>query len=180
MKNKRVRLVWVVLARLSKKKAAMSPPSSLPKRLHSPETKVIITTKLAARPFCLICALLGAGGLLGPVDVQLLELASGHGETEEVVSDDDDDESDEELGHDDVIEEVDEETVETKDQETNTECVFMPEQGARKKSTDDSARAKIIKRSQTFSPSAAVTKNQYICRVNKTKIFIYFSVDLWL
>jgi protein KIBRA len=105
---------------------------------------------------------------LGPVDVQLLELASGHGEMEEVVSDDDDDdESDEELGHDDIIiEEVDEEIIETKDQETNTECVFIPEKGARKKSTDDSARAKIIKRSQTFSPSAAVTKNQYICRVS--------------
>jgi protein KIBRA len=122
----------------------------------------------------------GAGGLLGPVDVQLLELASGHGEVEEeVVSDDDDDESDEELGHDDVIEEVDEETVETKDQETNTECVFIPEKGARKKSTDDSARAKIIKRSQTFSPSAAVTKNQYICRVSSQLIIIIsaYTID---
>ncbi|XP_059481986.1 protein kibra [Neocloeon triangulifer] len=112
----------------------------------------------------------GAGGLMGPVDVQLLELTAGHGEVEEeVVSDDDEeDESDDEISHEDIIEEVDEETVETKDQETNTECVFIPEKGARKKSTDDSARAKIIKRSQTFSPSAAVSKNQYICRLNRS------------
>ncbi|CAB3386420.1 Hypothetical predicted protein [Cloeon dipterum] len=116
----------------------------------------------------------GAGGLMGPGEVQLLELASGH-VVEEVASDNDEDESEsedeeEEEDHDEVSQDdVIEELVSMKDQETNTECVFIPEKGARKKSTDDdSARAKIIKRSQTFSPSAAVSKNQYICRLNRS------------
>lgn len=53
------------------------------------------------------------------------------------------------------------------DKETNTECVFMPEKSPKKRS-DDSARAAVIKRSQTFSPSAAVNKHQYICRLNRS------------
>jgi protein KIBRA len=51
--------------------------------------------------------------------------------------------------------------VDTLDKETNTECVFIPEKGARKRGSGI-----VIKRSQTFSPSAAVSKNQYICRVS--------------
>jgi protein KIBRA len=57
--------------------------------------------------------------------------------------------------------------VDTLDKETNTECVFIPEKGARKRgSGEEPTRAIFIKRSQTFSPSAAVSKNQYICRVS--------------
>lgn len=58
-------------------------------------------------------------------------------------------------------------SVDTLDKETNTECVFIPEKGARKRgSGEEPTRAIVIKRSQTFSPSAAVSKNQYICRVS--------------
>lgn len=109
--------------------------------------------------FC--CA--GAQGLHGPVDVQLLELAG-----QDEGSEDEDEGSEDELSQDDAIEEEEEEeeeAVTTEDKETNTECVFIPEKGTRKKS-NESTRAKIIKRSQTFSPSAAVNKNQYICRVS--------------
>ncbi|XP_023210732.1 protein kibra-like isoform X2 [Centruroides sculpturatus] len=53
------------------------------------------------------------------------------------------------------------------DKETNTECVFMPEKSPKKRS-DDVSRTAMIKRSQTFSPSAAVSKNQYICRLNRS------------
>lgn len=42
------------------------------------------------------------------------------------------------------------------DKETNTECVFLPEKGSK------GGVQHIIKRSQTFSPTAT---NQYICRV---------------
>ncbi|KAG8235590.1 hypothetical protein J437_LFUL016189 [Ladona fulva] len=75
------------------------------------------------------------------------------------------------------IEEVEEEEViEMADKETNTECVFIPEKGrARRKGESarvgDSSRggsAIVIKRSQTFSPSAAVSKSQYICRLNRS------------
>ncbi|GAB6023956.1 hypothetical protein CHUAL_008686 [Chamberlinius hualienensis] len=56
-------------------------------------------------------------------------------------------------------------SVETCDKETNTECVFIPEKGWKKGSE---TRPSIIKRSQTFSPSAAVSKNLYICRLNRS------------
>lgn len=62
----------------------------------------------------------------------------------------------------------------TLDKETNTECVFIPEQGKQRKLSaagvvpgavhDD--KSIVIKRSQTFSPSAAVSRNHYICRVS--------------
>nr|CAD7454004.1 unnamed protein product [Timema tahoe] len=58
--------------------------------------------------------------------------------------------------------------IDTDDKETNTECVFIPEKGPRKRSTDESLRAIVIKRSQTFSPSAAISRNQYICRLNRS------------
>ena len=55
--------------------------------------------------------------------------------------------------------------VDTEDKETNTECVFLPEKG-NKRREESSRAAMVIKRSQTFSPSAAVTKSQYVCRVS--------------
>lgn len=54
------------------------------------------------------------------------------------------------------------------DKETNTECIFMPEKGGK-----SSTQGIVIKRSQTFSPTAT---NQYICRVSK--IFILFFLIL--
>lgn len=48
------------------------------------------------------------------------------------------------------------------DKETNTECVFVLEKGNR----GENKQMGIIKRSQTFSPSAA--QHQYTCRVSNT------------
>lgn len=66
--------------------------------------------------------------------------------------------------------------VDTLDKETNTECVFIPEKGVRKRgSGEEPARAIVIKRSQTFSPSAAVSRNQYICRVSHLSYISVYS-----
>ncbi|RLU24886.1 hypothetical protein DMN91_002977 [Ooceraea biroi] len=74
-------------------------------------------------------------------------------------------------------EELNEETRQTQDKETNTECVFIPEQGKQRKlsaagiapgAVHDDKNSIVIKRSQTFSPSAAVSKNHYICRLNRS------------
>ena len=71
----------------------------------------------------------------------------------------------------------------TQDKETNTECVFIPEQGKQRKLSaavmagavhDD--KNLFIKRSQTFSPSAAVSRNSYICRVSKNLFLYNFKV----
>ncbi|XP_058798936.1 protein kibra [Phymastichus coffea] len=65
----------------------------------------------------------------------------------------------------------------TSDKETNTECVFIPEQGKQRKlsaagvvpgAVHDDKNSIVIKRSQTFSPSAAVSRNHYICRLNRS------------
>ncbi|XP_014232669.1 protein kibra isoform X1 [Trichogramma pretiosum] len=65
----------------------------------------------------------------------------------------------------------------TLDKETNTECVFIPEQGKQRKlsaagavpgAVHDDKNSIVIKRSQTFSPSAAVSRNHYICRLNRS------------
>jgi protein KIBRA len=67
----------------------------------------------------------------------------------------------------------------TLDKETNTECIFIPEQGKQRKlsaagiipgAVHDDKNSIVIKRSQTFSPSAAVSRNNYICRVS---VFLY-------
>ncbi|XP_014243574.1 protein kibra [Cimex lectularius] len=58
-----------------------------------------------------------------------------------------------------VPEESEDESCEKEDKETNTECVFVPEKGCK------SGIQHIIKRSQTFSPTAT---NQYICRLNRS------------
>ncbi|XP_076684290.1 WW and C2 domain containing protein kibra isoform X1 [Andrena cerasifolii] len=74
-------------------------------------------------------------------------------------------------------EELNEEAKQTQDKETNTECVFIPEQGKQRKLSAagvvpnamyDDKNSIVIKRSQTFSPSAAVSKNHYICRLNRS------------
>ncbi|XP_017877265.1 protein kibra isoform X1 [Ceratina calcarata] len=74
-------------------------------------------------------------------------------------------------------EELNEEARQTQDKETNTECVFIPEQGKQRKlsaagavssAVHDDKNSIVIKRSQTFSPSAAVSKNHYICRLNRS------------
>ncbi|XP_055613841.1 protein kibra [Uranotaenia lowii] len=70
--------------------------------------------------------------------------------------------------------------VERVDKETNTECAFLPEKGRRRLNepvrlgsngtieensvTDD----RLVKRSQTFSPSAVASKSRYICRLNRS------------
>ncbi|XP_074111346.1 WW and C2 domain containing protein kibra isoform X1 [Cotesia typhae] len=65
----------------------------------------------------------------------------------------------------------------TQDKETNTECIFIPEQGKQRKlsaagivlgAVHDDKNSIVIKRSQTFSPSAAVSRNHYICRLNRS------------
>ncbi|XP_012149556.2 WW and C2 domain containing protein kibra isoform X1 [Megachile rotundata] len=74
-------------------------------------------------------------------------------------------------------EELNEEARQTQDKETNTECIFIPEQGKQRKlsaagvvsnALHDDKNSIVIKRSQTFSPSAAVSKNHYICRLNRS------------
>lgn len=65
------------------------------------------------------------------------------------------------------------------DKQTNTECAFYPEQAKQRKLAAAAGnvsgtnfiaedRAIVIKRSQTFSPSAAVSKNHYICKLNRS------------
>ncbi|XP_013775093.1 protein kibra-like [Limulus polyphemus] len=58
--------------------------------------------------------------------------------------------------------------VELCDKETNTECVFPPFRGKQNQTEDTTSRTSVIKRSQTFTPSVAVNKNQYICRLNRS------------
>ncbi|XP_012274634.1 protein kibra [Orussus abietinus] len=74
-------------------------------------------------------------------------------------------------------EELAEEENHTQDKETNTECVFIPEQGKQRRlsaagvvpgAVHDDKNSIVIKRSQTFSPSAAVSRNHYICRLNRS------------
>ncbi|XP_071572617.1 protein kibra [Temnothorax nylanderi] len=81
------------------------------------------------------------------------------------------------LEHEEDEELNEEETRQTQDKETNTECVFIPEQGKQRKlsaagvapgAIHDDKNSIVIKRSQTFSPSAAVSRNHYICRLNRS------------
>lgn len=53
------------------------------------------------------------------------------------------------------------------DKETNTECAFPPEK-SRSQQGQQSADDRPVKRSQTFTPSAAVGKSRYICRLNRS------------
>lgn len=67
----------------------------------------------------------------------------------------------------------------TVDKETNTECAFPPEKSRARdrlsilsnssSSKDlDSIDERSVKRSQTFSPSAVVSKSRYVCRLNRS------------
>lgn len=66
----------------------------------------------------------------------------------------------------------------TVDKETNTECAFPPEKSRRDRSALmansssskelDSIDERCVKRSQTFSPSAVVSKSRYVCRLNRS------------
>lgn len=70
---------------------------------------------------------------------------------------------------------------ETVDKETNTECAFLPEK-SRTRGIDRSSTSsilsnsselapideRVVKRSQTFSPSAVVSKSRYVCRLNRS------------
>lgn len=66
----------------------------------------------------------------------------------------------------------------TVDKETNTECAFLPEKSRTRDRTSllsnssskelDSIDERSVKRSQTFSPSAVVSKSRYVCRLNRS------------
>lgn len=72
--------------------------------------------------------------------------------------------------------------LETVDKETNTECAFLPEKQRSRLSDKSSTSSllststnkdvvideRVVKRSQTFSPSAVVSKSRYICRLNRS------------
>lgn len=79
--------------------------------------------------------------------------------------------------------------VETVDAGTNTECAFMPERAkARLRDRTGSASLllrntpgtatlddRLVKRSQTFSPSAVVNKSRYMCRRSDSDSAMHFS-----
>lgn len=67
----------------------------------------------------------------------------------------------------------------TVDKETNTECAFLPEKSRIRDRSSilsnsssskelDSIDERCVKRSQTFSPSAVVSKSRYVCRLNRS------------
>lgn len=60
----------------------------------------------------------------------------------------------------------------TVDKETNTECAFLPEKTRNRtpilSKELDSIDERVVKRSQTFSPSAVVSKSRYVCRLNRS------------
>lgn len=70
--------------------------------------------------------------------------------------------------------EVENFTPDVADKETNTECAFLPEKSRPRihdlpsTSKDMILDDRPVKRSQTFSPSAVVSKNRYICRLNRS------------
>lgn len=53
------------------------------------------------------------------------------------------------------------------DKETNTECVFLQPSAAASWGRRVGPEPALVKRSQTFSPSAPISKNDYICRVRR-------------
>ena len=61
--------------------------------------------------------------------------------------------------------------LQVEDKGTNTECVFQPDRSAPRRAFGLEGfhqRAILIKRSQTFSPSAAANRAEYICRLNRS------------
>ncbi|KAL3266677.1 hypothetical protein HHI36_010839 [Cryptolaemus montrouzieri] len=69
-------------------------------------------------------------------------------------------------------EEEEEEEERYHDKQTNTECAFYPEHAKQMKlaaaGVSPVEDRGAIKRSQTFSPSAQISKNQYICKLNRS------------
>ncbi|XP_030758332.1 protein kibra isoform X1 [Sitophilus oryzae] len=70
----------------------------------------------------------------------------------------------------DVVHEHSDDEDKYSDKQTNTECAFYPEQAKHMKlvaqgSVEDRGA---IKRSQTFTPSAQVSKQEYICKLNRS------------
>ncbi|XP_055679801.1 protein kibra isoform X2 [Lutzomyia longipalpis] len=104
---------------------------------------------------------------------QSAEASGGKDEDEESSTEEDEDqnESTEQMLAD-YMNEVQNFTPEMADKETNTECAFLPEK-ARRRLQETAAMSKepiddrLVKRSQTFSPSAVVSKNR-ICRLNRS------------
>lgn len=60
----------------------------------------------------------------------------------------------------------------TVDKETNTECAFLPEKSRNRNpilaKELEPIDERSVKRSQTFSPSAVVSKSRYVCRLNRS------------
>lgn len=103
-------------------------------------------------------------GLQNAINIKLEELSLRCFGDE---SDDSEEEDDEDFANieEDILEVSEEsEDIESIDKETNTECAFFPDQSKQKLGSND----RYIKRSQTFSPSAVVPKNRYICRLNRS------------
>lgn len=75
-----------------------------------------------------------------------------------------------------VEEEIRDQEVDMMDKQTNTECAFYPEHAKHKKMVASGNASSLlsddklifIKRSQTFSPSAVVSKTHYICKLNRS------------
>jgi protein KIBRA len=64
------------------------------------------------------------------------------------------------------------------DKETNTECVFLQPSGSQnpgwnRRTGPDAATSALVKRSQTFTPSAPINKNDYICRVRSAALLFH-------
>ncbi|KAJ8922722.1 hypothetical protein NQ315_007757 [Exocentrus adspersus] len=68
-----------------------------------------------------------------------------------------------------ILETCDKEVV-LSDKQTNTECAFYPEHAKQMKlqAANPLEDKGIIKRSQTFSPNAHVSKTKYICKLNRS------------
>ncbi|XP_041675110.1 protein kibra [Drosophila eugracilis] len=109
------------------------------------------------------------------IAAELLELGPLN---EPVCSDDDDDEEEEELDDKQLISDVGLKNPsgmldaylqimkqEFADKETNTDRAFLPEKSRGQSQLMDD---RPVKRSQTFTPSAAVSKNRYNCRLNRS------------
>lgn len=69
--------------------------------------------------------------------------------------------------------------IETADKETNTECMFapLPAPSTAGSAPPCSLRPGVIKRSQTFTPSAAASKHSYICRVSRPTPEVSFCIS---
>lgn len=113
-----------------------------------------------------------------PINLNLEDLVNCLRSTEEYDSEDSEDDDDEEEDEEGITAEFrpneklevlleDHEETEFSDKQTNTECTFYPEHAKQMKLNAMEDRG-AIKRSQTFSPSAQIPKNHYICKLNRS------------